>query len=169
MPQISGKVAKRAAGRPATKANAAQEPRPVSDKTLRKALGYHMKRAFNVIQTDLSETLKPLGLRMLTYTALVLIVDNPGLSQSQLADAMDIERPNLVVIVDELEQNELILRERVPSDRRTYALNATLAGRQLYERAVAAVLSHEARLLARFDAGQLEATKTVLQSIRAEG
>lgn len=169
MPQISGKAARRTAGRPTTKAPSAQDTRPVSDETLRKALGYHMKRAFNVIQTDLSETLKPLGLRMLTYTALVLIVDNPGLSQSQLADAMDIERPNLVVIVDELEQNELILRERVPSDRRTYALNATLAGRQLYEQAVAAVQSHEARLLARLDEAQLAIAKTVLQSIRSEG
>jgi DNA-binding MarR family transcriptional regulator len=155
--------------KPSAMSPSAQEPRPIDDATLRQALGYHMKRAFNVIQSDLSETLKPLGLRMLTYTALVLIVDNPGLSQSQLADAMDIERPNLVVIVDELEQNELIMRERVPSDRRTYALNATLAGRQLYKRAVAAVKNHEARLLSKFDDQQLAMAKTVLQSIRLKG
>lgn len=149
------------------KSSSAHEVRPVDDATLRLSLGYHMKRAFNVIQHDLSETLRPLRLRMLTYTALVLIVDNPGLSQSQLADAMDIERPNLVVIVDELEQSELIMRERVPSDRRTYALNATLAGRQLYERAVTAVRDHETKLLARFDGDQVAAARSVLQSIRS--
>ena len=43
----------------------------VSDATLRKFVGYHMKRAFNVVQADLTETLKPFELRMLTYTALV--------------------------------------------------------------------------------------------------
>lgn len=118
------------------------------DATLRNFVGYRMKRAFNVVQADLTKTLKPFDLRMLTYTALVLIVDNPGLRQSQLADAMDIERPNLVVIIDELERRELIVRDRVPTDRRAYALRATLAGRQLYEKAVAAVTSHENAILA---------------------
>ena len=123
------------------------EESPISDMTLRRFVGYHMKRAFNVIQADLAGTLKPFDLRMLTYTALVLIVDNPGLRQSQLADAMDIERPNLVVIIDELERRELITRDRVPTDRRAYALHATLAGRQLCAKAVAAVTKHENRLL----------------------
>ncbi len=123
----------------------------VDDETLRNFIGYHMKRAFNVVQADLAQTLKPFDLRMLTYTALVLIVDNPGLRQSQLADAMDIERPNLVVIIDELERRELINRERVPTDRRAYALKATLTGRRLYEKAVAAVTAHEAVLLGEID------------------
>ncbi len=120
---------------------------PVSDATLRVFVGYHMKRAFNVIQADLSRTLAPFDLRMLTYTALVLIVDNPGLRQSQLAAAMDMERPNLVVLLDELEARALITRDRVPTDRRAYALRATLAGTQLCKQAVSAVTSHEERLL----------------------
>lgn len=123
----------------------------VQDRTMRKLVGYHMKRAFNVVQADLAKTLKPFELRMLTYTALVLIVDNPGLRQSQLADAMDIERPNLVVIIDELERRELIVRDRVPTDRRAYALKTTLAGRQLFERAAQAVSEHEARLMTGLD------------------
>jgi len=60
---------------------------PISDATLTDLVGYNIKRASNVIQSDLARTLKPLELRMITFTALVLIVDNPGLRQSQLADA----------------------------------------------------------------------------------
>ena len=126
-------------------------PTHISDETLRHFLGYHMKRAFNVIQADLTQTLKPFGLRMLTYTALVMIRDNPGLSQSQLADAMDIERPNLVVIIDELEQRELIVRDRVQTDRRAYALRVTLAGRRLCKKAILACEAHEEQLLAELD------------------
>ncbi len=133
-------------------------PVKINDDTLRLFIGYHMKRAFNVVQADLTQTLKPFDLRMLTYTALVLIVDNPGLSQSQLAQAMSIERPNLVVIVDELEHRELIVRERVPTDRRAYALKATLAGRRLYEKAVTASIAHENRLFA----GIHDATRAML-------
>lgn len=123
----------------------------VVDPTLNRFMGYHMKRAFNVVQSDLGKTLKPLDLRMLTFTALSLIRDNPGLSQSQLADAMDIERPNMVVIIDELERRDLIQRDRVPTDRRAYALTITLAGQRLCDRAVAAIEAHEARVFAGLD------------------
>ena len=138
---------KKAVSRPSGTADATH----VSDATLRNFLGYQLKRAFNVVRADLARSLKPLDLRMLTYTALVLIVDNPGLRQSQLADAMDIERPNLVVIIDELERRELIVRDRVPDDRRAYALKATLAGRRLYQKATTAVTAHEEQLLQGID------------------
>jgi len=120
----------------------------ISSDTLNRLVGYQMKRAFNVVQADLLETLKPFQLRMLTYTALLLIADNPELSQTQLATAMDIERANLVIIVDELETRELIVRNRVPTDRRVYALNATLAGRKLLNKANLAVERHEKGLFA---------------------
>ncbi len=137
----------------------------VDDTTLRQLVGYHMKRAFNVIQTDLLRTLKPFELRMLTYTALVLISDNPGIRQSQLATAMDIERPNLVVIIDELERRDLIMRERVPTDRRAYALKPTLAGTQLCKQAVAAVTAHATRLLAILDTDARDVVVAAMKTI----
>lgn len=138
----------------------------INDDTLNHFLGYHMKRAFNVIQTDLSQALKPFELRMLTYTALVLIVDNPGLSQSQLAATMDIERPNLVVIIDELEQRGLISRDRVDTDRRVYALRATQSGRHLCKKAIAADKAHEAKLLAGLDKTTRENLMVSLSALR---
>lgn len=151
--------------KPALQTQTADGSVHVSDRSLRSLRGYQIKRAFNVIQSDLNRTLKPFELRMLTYTALVLIVDNPGLRQSQLAEAMDIERPNLVVIIDELERRELILRDRLPSDRRAYALKATLAGRRLCEKAVAAVRDHEERLLHGINPDALKTAMKVMQLI----
>jgi len=142
-------------------------PVHVSDRTLRSFHGYQIKRAFNVIQSDLNRTLKPFELRMITYTALILIVDNPGLRQSQLAEAMDIERPNLVVIIDELERCELIIRDRLPQDRRAYALKATLLGRQLCEKAVAAVQAHEEALMQGISPDALSLAMKVMQQIEA--
>ncbi|QFT30393.1 MarR family transcriptional regulator [Roseibium porphyridii] len=139
----------------------------VNDRTLRSFHGYQMKRTFNVIQSDLSRTLKPLELRMLTYTALVLIVDNPGLRQSQLAEAMDIERPNLVVIVDELERRGLVLRDRLPNDRRAYALKATAAGQDLCKQALSVVTAHEAALLKGVSPDEKAVALKVLQAIEA--
>lgn len=151
---------------PAAKTGAEAEAARVSDATLREFIGYHMKRAFNVVQADLNQTLKPLDLRMVTYSALVLIVDNPGLRQSQLAEALDVERANLVVIIDELEGRELITRDRVPTDRRAYALHATLSGRRLYERALEAVRGHEARILNGMDEEAKQAVIAAMSVIR---
>ncbi|POF28408.1 MarR family winged helix-turn-helix transcriptional regulator [Roseibium marinum] len=149
----------------------APEPAPengalsISDRTLRAFFGYQMKRTFNLIQSDLNRTLKPFDLRMLTYTALVLVVDNPGLSQAQLAEAMDIERPNLVVIIDELERRELIIRDRLPKDRRAYALKVTLAGRRLYEKSFAAVSAHEKTFLRGVEAEALAVAMDVMRRV----
>ncbi|MCP3970769.1 MAG: MarR family transcriptional regulator [Rhodobacteraceae bacterium] len=142
-------------------------PPEISDATLRRFVGYHMKRAFNVVQADLTATLGPFRLRMLTYSALVLVCDNPGLSQTRLAAAMDIERPNLVVIVDELERRGLITRDRVPTDRRAYALMPTPSGRRLCGQAIKAVEAHEARLFAGLDDTTRQTLVAVLSALRA--
>lgn len=139
----------------------------ISDRGLRSFHGYQIKRAFNVIQSDLNRTLKPFDLRMVTYSALALIVENPGLRQSQLAEAMDIERPNLVVIIDELERRDLIVRDRLQQDRRAYALKATLAGRHLLEKAIAAVRAHEDRLTQGISEDALTTAMKVMQLIEA--
>lgn len=141
----------------------------VSDETLRTFLGYNMKRAFIVIQSELLKTLEPFDLRMVTYSALVMISDNPGMRQSQLADALAIERPNLVVIVDELEARELIIREQSPHDRRAYALKVTLAGKQLCEKVTEANRKSEEILLKDLDdetrALLLKAMSTIENSV----
>ena len=140
----------------------------VSDQMLRQLLGYNLKRAFNEIRADLTKTLAPFDLRMVTYSALTLIVENPGLRQSHLADALSIERPNLVIIVDELEQRELITREKVAGDRRAYALRATLAGRRLQQKAHQADRAHEQRILKNMSHDEVQNLIASLQSIEVE-
>lgn len=153
-------------------AESAQKPqaRPqISDATLRQFTGYSMKRAFIVVQADVNAVLEPFGLRMVTYSALAIVGDNPGLSQSQLALALAIERPNLVVIVDELEGRELISRDRVPTDRRTYALRLTADGARLLAQATEAVRGHEARMTARLSPQEEAALVSALKKIESSG
>lgn len=119
---------------------------PNPDEPLRAYAGFHMKRAFHVFKGDLDRTLKEFDLRLITYSALVLIVDTPGLRQAQLADALQIERPNFVMIIDELEKRGLIFRDRAPTDRRANALKPTLSGQALCKWATEAVDGHEQRV-----------------------
>ncbi|HCQ66962.1 MAG TPA: MarR family transcriptional regulator [Rhodobacteraceae bacterium] len=149
-------------------AEAAKRPH-ISDATLRGLVGYNMKRAFMAVSADLARTLAPFDLRMLTFTALTLVADNPGLSQSQLAQAMTVERPNLVVIVDELETRGLITRDRVPTDRRTYALRITVEGARLLAGAARAVGAHENLMMGGLAKAEEAALISTLNRIEASG
>ena len=73
----------------------------------------------------------------------------------------------MVVIVDELENAELITRNRVEGDRRSYALRATLKGRNLWNRAEKLVHEHENRMLAGFSRSERETLKGLLGRIIA--
>ncbi len=139
----------------------------VSDSELRKFVGYHLKRASNVIQADLAETLREFDLRVLTFSALVLVEENEGLSQTQLAEVMGMERPNLVAIVDTLENLGLVVRDRDAADRRAYELRMTAKGTSVCTRAKAAVRQHEAALLSTIDEKDREALIALLAQIRS--
>lgn len=138
------------------------------DAGLRRFLGYHLKRAQTVMMADMNATIRPIGLRMITYSALSVVVGNPGIRQSDLALVLAVERPNLVVILDDLETRGLIARDRVPTDRRAYALTPTTRGRRAHERATAAVAAHEARMLAGLPAADIGAAVAVLAAIWAQ-
>ena len=134
----------------------------IKDASLRQFTGYHMKRAYNVLRSDLARCLEPFGLRITTYSTLNLIVENPGVRQSELALALDIERPNMVVILDDLEQRGWVDRRRVETDRRAYALYATLSGQRVCKKAIAADRASEGRLLKHLNAQERE---TLLQAL----
>lgn len=140
-----------------------------ADRSLRGFSGYSLKRAMATVQTDVNAALAPFDLRMVTFSALAVIVDNPGLKQAQLADALAIERPNLVLIVDELEGRDLITRERDRDDRRAYALQATLAGRRLRDKAYAAVSRHEEKMTKGLTEEERQALISALRRIEANG
>jgi DNA-binding MarR family transcriptional regulator len=139
----------------------------VSDGGLEQFTGYLMKRAFNVVQADLTRVLEPFGLRMLSFSTLMVVIDHPDITQTQLAQALSVERSNIVVLLDALEEAGLLSRNPVPNNRRAYALRATLAGQRLADRARKAVAEHEARLFALLSEAEHAALRQALGKLMA--
>lgn len=123
--------------------------KPVGDNALRGLVGYNLKRAYITVRNDFLSSMEEYDLRATTFSALMLIVDRPDMTQSQLAEALSVERSGVVVVVDELENRDLITRNRVEGDRRTYALRATLAGVQFSRKVMKAAEQHEEKLLSK--------------------
>lgn len=139
------------------------------DATLRQFLGYDMKRAFAVIQADVNAVLQPFGLRMVTFSVLVVIRDTPRLRQTQLAEILAIEKPNLVLILDELERAKAVVRARAPDDRRAHELSITLSGRRLCDRAQGAVTAHDARMAEGLSVEERQTLQNALRLIESNG
>jgi len=118
-----------------------------TDAVLRGFFGYRLKRAYNTIRSDLMHVLEPMGLRITTFSTLLLIVDHPGLRQSALAQILEMKRSNMVAIIDDLEHKGWIKREPAPEDRRAFALFATDVGLRTHTKAVALVRDHDMKRL----------------------
>ena len=106
-------------------------------------VGYNLRRAqiavfqnFRAATADFDITPGQLGV-------LILIDSNDGLSQSELGDALGIDRSTMVAVIDRLERRDLVVRAPSPADRRSYALRLSDVGATLLQSIMPAVLAHE--------------------------
>jgi DNA-binding MarR family transcriptional regulator len=130
-------------GRPAAVANGRAD---IALGVLEGHLGYLVRRMQVWVFQDFIRTLAPIDIRPAQYSVLVVIGANPGLSQSDLADTLGIERARLVRVLDHLQKRGLTQRLPSPRDRRSHALQLTGDGQKLLKRAKALAAKHEARL-----------------------
>jgi DNA-binding MarR family transcriptional regulator len=111
-------------------------------------VGYALRRAQGVLFADFNHTLAELGLRPGQFAALVLIEQNPGASQSQVSDALGIQRANFVSTIADLEKRGLVRRRKSDSDGRTHLLTLAPRGTALLHRAYELQARHEGRVAA---------------------
>jgi len=145
--------------------DASTDSMAVTDTFLRRYIGYRMKRAYVHIHNNAQAAIEGFGLRITTSSALHVVVENPDLSQSQLCLALNIERSRAVLLVDELEKLGLVKRNKVPQDRRSYALRATPAGEALFEKIAAHLARHEDALLAALSSDEKTQLAVLLDKI----
>ena len=104
----------------------------MEDPPLREVFGLELALLARWWRNKLDERLRPLGLSQARWTALWhLARGGDGLTQKQLANAVGVEGPSLVRVLDALEEDGLIERRQPPHDRRVRALYLTQNGRSV--------------------------------------
>lgn len=114
--------------------------------TLPENIGYVLRRAQLAVFHEITRAFAAFDMRPAQYAALTIIGRNPGLTQTQVAEALGIQRANFVALLDTLEARGLARREAVASDRRSYALHLTDQGQALLGRLQQLVVEHERQL-----------------------
>jgi DNA-binding MarR family transcriptional regulator len=112
-------------------------------------LGYHIRVAQIATFRDFDRHLKGHRISPTLYGALTVIEANPGLKQSELAHAVQLDRSTVVSVVDTLQRRGLVARRRLDGDRRANAVVLTAKGGQLLSEIKPLVAEHETQLAAR--------------------
>ncbi len=103
----------------------------------------------------------PGDIRLPQYCVLAVLVDVGPASQREVADRLGFDASDLVGLVDALEADGYVTRERDDADRRRYILTATPAGR----RALAEVEVRAREVRGEFLAPLSEAERATLQDL----
>jgi DNA-binding MarR family transcriptional regulator len=107
--------------------------------------------------------LAPLGLRPRHLVALTVLRDNGSGTQKGLAAALQIDRTNLVGLLNDLETDGLIERRRSPEDRRRHIVELTDAGARRLGEAECALAAAEDEVLGALAPDERETLYRLLQ------
>lgn len=110
---------------------------------LRSLIGYHLRRAQVAVFQHFADTMGEADITPGQFGVLSVIAGNPGLSQTQLGNALGIDRSTVVAVIDRLESRGLVLRMAAPNDRRSHALQLSAEGARLLQRLEEMVRAHE--------------------------
>jgi DNA-binding MarR family transcriptional regulator len=139
---------------------------PSIDATLLNSLvGYRLRRAQLAYFENFTATCTEQGVTPGLFGILCVVRDNPGMTQTAVANAIDTDRSAMVSAVDKLEKLRLIERRPSGSDRRSNALFLTNEGIHFTENLYKKVLAHEAHFERVMNKGEKEWLLGMLERI----
>lgn len=123
-----------------------RKAKPIDMAGLPDSVGFMLRLAQVAVFQKVMAGLKRLDLRVSDFSILLIIGANEGLKQQDVGEALSIKRANLVSIIDNLVKRGLVDRTVPETDKRSYSLSLTQAGKSLLQEANAVHDANEAQL-----------------------
>jgi len=117
-------------------------------------VGYAASRAAITMRKVFAKHMEPLDLKIVEFSILMLVAQNPQVNQKQLGQALDISAPNMAVTLDRMVERGWVERIRSEKDRRAQHIHLTAEGEHLVLRAERIAATMEAPSLAMLSAAE---------------
>jgi len=106
-------------------------------------VGFNLRMAQESAFAAFSHLSREIGESPGRFATLTLIAENPGISQSTLGHAAGRDKSSLTPVLDDLCRQGYVTRERLETDRRSYALKLTPKGKAAEAKLLASAMAHE--------------------------
>ena len=131
-------------------------------------LGFHVRLAQIAIYRDFAAAITEVDLTQKQFAVMQIVAANPGPSQIDIANLLDMDRASMMAIIDRLQNRRLIERRRSKDDRRRQELYLTEEGQALLARARDLVADHEKKFTSRFSGSELKALFQALRRLHRQ-
>lgn len=128
-------------------------------------LGFHIRLAHGAVYRHFVETFAALDLTQKQVSVLWLVEEQPGISQVEMGQRLQMDRATTMTIVNRLQARGYLRRERSPTDRRKQALFLNETGAEALGEAKRSIAEHEHWLKARFAPHEIEKLVEMLARI----
>ncbi len=132
---------------------------------LQTLLGYNARRAALAIIEKFIEGMASYDLRPVDFSILSVIHHNPGVTSRQLSHALGIQPPNLVGLINRLQQRGLISRLPHPHDGRAMGLHLTPSGKVMTKEAEKVTIALEKKSTAQITPAERSQLIRILSKI----
>jgi MarR family transcriptional regulator, transcriptional regulator for hemolysin len=112
-----------------------------------KGFGFLLTDSARLLSKLIDRRLQPFGLTRAQWAVLAMLNSRDGLSQSELAEELEIEKSTVGRLIDHVEANGWIERRPMPSDRRLWLVHLTDRAKPLIETLMVVVLAARAEML----------------------
>jgi MarR family transcriptional regulator, lower aerobic nicotinate degradation pathway regulator len=144
-------------------------PKPAAalPEELRACTGFLLARVGIAMKLAAMEEFERAGFNTYSYGVLAVLAEGATETQATIADTLDLDRSQLVGILDQLERESLIERRRDQTDRRRHMVSITPAGKKQLVKMRAMIKSMEDSLLGALDVDERASLQDFLQRIAA--
>jgi len=132
-----------------------------------KGFGFLLTESARQLRKLIDRRLQPFGLTRAQWSVMAMLASRDGLSQSELADELEIEKSTAGRLIDHVEANGWIERRPIAGDRRQWGVHLTPQARPLIETVETVILETRAEMLDGLSPEQQVQAAEILRLVKA--